>query len=79
MDHGINTRPVLPSQPQVSRQDPLSCRRSLIARIATAVAKLRAPEDVWRRVRLAPGTETRTRPHAIVLPRERLPGTTCLV
>ena len=45
----------------------------------TGMAKLRAPEDVWRRVRLAPGTEARTRPHAIVLPRERQPCTICLV
>ena len=44
-----------------------------------SMAKLRAPEDVWRRVRLAPGTEARTRPHAIVLPRERQPCTICLV
>ena len=43
------------------------------------MAKLRAPEDVWCRVRLAPGTEARTRPHAIVLPRERQPCTICLV
>ena len=26
----------------------------------TGMAKLRAPEDVWRRVRLAPGTQART-------------------